>query len=58
MHLLYNQRAGDGNGIYPFTVSVQHLERLYIFLPKDGETLRASFFQLSGVPTSALDSTS
>ena len=59
VHLLYNQSARDGSGVYPFPVSVQHLERLDILLPKDGETLWARLFsclerpcRLSAVPHS------
>ena len=59
MNPLYNQRARDGDGVYPFTISVQHLECLYVVLPEDGETLRdAVIFQLAGVITSVLGSTS
>ena len=58
IHLLYNQCAGDRDGVYPFTISVQHLERLHIFLPKNGKTLQPSLLQPSGVIIPALDSTS
>ena len=58
MYLLYNQRAGDWDGVYPFSISIQHLERLHTVLPENCETLRAAFFQLSGVTASTLDGTS
>jgi len=48
MYLLYDQRAGDGDGVYPSTISVQHLECLHVVLPKDGETLPKPFVQSAG----------
>jgi len=53
MYLLYNQRAGDGDGIYPSTISVQHLECLHVVLPKDGETLPKPFVQPAGAVVSS-----
>lgn len=56
--LLYNQSAGDGDGVYPVTVRIQHLECLDVVLPEDGETLGRLPFKLTGTNASNLDSTS
>lgn len=58
VYLLYNQSAGDRDGVYPFIVRIQHLECLYVVLPKDGETLGGLFFKQGGANASILDGTS